>query len=271
MTTAADEFFSGGLPSASFPVLGTVVEGTITRIGEPMPAKKFKSQEIDRWPDGQPKMVLPVDLQTDLRDPSKPGDNGLRTLWIKGYMKDAIQAALTACGYGTKLRVGGRLAVAFVREEENGTPNPTKHYEARYTPPANAAAESFFGAQPAAAAAPAPSAPAPAPAQPAAPIQAPAAFGQIPGQAAWPPAPAVPTAHAPAQPAAAPVQLPAQPAATTGPDLSAWFETAYSHLDETQKAAVRAAGLDPAGAAGLAPAQLAQAFGAPSIPAPAVS
>jgi hypothetical protein len=166
MTNPADSFFGESSPSAKFDAIGTTVGGVITRIGDPMQQTDFSSGKPLTWDDGTPRMQLPVTVQTDLRDPSNPLDDGKRTLYVKGEMKKAIGAALRAAG--TKMALGGTLTVTFSGEEPTAG-YPKKLYTATYAAPAPGGAFFEEPAAPVAAAhvgAP-PAAPAPAPAAPA--------------------------------------------------------------------------------------------------------
>ena len=133
MTNPADSFFGESSPSAKFDAIGTTVGGVITRIGDPMQQTDFSSGKPLTWDDGTPRMQLPVTVQTDLRDPSNPLDDGKRTLYVKGEMKKAIGAALRAAG--AKMAVGGTLTVTFSGEEPTAG-YPKKLYTATYAPPA---------------------------------------------------------------------------------------------------------------------------------------
>lgn len=133
MTNPADSFFGESSPSAKFDAIGTTVGGVITRIGDPMQQTDFSSGKPLTWDDGTPRMQLPVTVQTDLRDPSNPLDDGKRTLYVKGEMKKAIGAALRAAG--AKMAIGGTLTVTFSGEEPTAG-YPKKLYTATYAPPA---------------------------------------------------------------------------------------------------------------------------------------
>ena len=166
MTNPADDFFGDSSKSARFDTIGQTISGTITHIGEQRQQTEFRTDGQPGaplfWPDGSPRLQLPVTIQTDLRDPSDSFDDGKRTLYVKGEMKKAIGAALRTAG--AKMAVGGTLSVTF----SGGEPTkgfPKKLYTATYTPPAPGAG--FFEdkpAQPVAAASvgapPAPAAPA---------------------------------------------------------------------------------------------------------------
>lgn len=145
MSTSADDFFAGGTPSAKFDTPGVTIAGPVTRVGEPMQQKDFKSGAPKFWDDGKPMLQLPVDVKTDARDPEVVNDDGTRTLYIKGNLQKAIRTAVRQAG-ATGLRVGGTLSVTYTGDgqAERGM-NPPKLYSATYTPPAAAGADSFLG------------------------------------------------------------------------------------------------------------------------------
>lgn len=236
----ADDFFASGNPSISFKdTRGVWKGGTITRIGEKQQQKDYKTKLPEFWDDAktQPKWVLPIDVQTDERNPLDPHDDGMRTLWVSGGVQRAIGAALKTTR--AKLRPGGTLHVMWsTGAGEDGDP---KQYEANYTPPVPgaAAADSMF----APAAAPQPPAAAGWPTPTAAPPATPG-WGQPapPAAQTW----VQPQAVAPQQqtppPAAAPPAPPAAPVLAAAPVLDiAAIEAAYSHLEPPQRAAIAAA------------------------------
>jgi hypothetical protein len=94
-------------------------------------------------------MQVLVQIQTTLRDPERPDDDGTRTLYIKGKeLTNAIRAAVRASG-ANGIHTGGVLTVQYVADgpAEVGF-NPPKLYAASYQPPA----VSFTGVTPPAAA-----------------------------------------------------------------------------------------------------------------------
>jgi len=145
--SAGDDFFSGGLPSAKFDVQGKVVGGRIIRVGDPMQQRDMATGTPQFWDveQRQPKMQLPIDIQTDERDPELVGDTGARTLYVKGDLKRAITEALRKAGVQGAPKVGGVLEVAWTGIEPAKTRgfNDKKLYSARYTAPT--AADPFFG------------------------------------------------------------------------------------------------------------------------------
>jgi len=114
---SADDFFNEGAPSAIATIKalgdkpGTTIGGPIVEIGEQVQQKDVKTGAPAVWPDGNPKMMLPVTVATELRDPSISDDDGHRTFWVSGNLKKAIGAALRQAG--AKLAVGGVLQVTF--------------------------------------------------------------------------------------------------------------------------------------------------------------
>lgn len=145
MTTANDFLLAGGTPSARFPTVGTTVTGTVTRVGEPVQQRDFDSGEPKTWDNGDPMMQLPVDVQTDERDPEITDDDGVRTLYVKAALKKAIADAVRKSG-AKGLEVGGTLSVTYSADGEvkKRGMNPPKLYSAVYAPPAGKA-EQFLG------------------------------------------------------------------------------------------------------------------------------
>jgi hypothetical protein len=157
--STADDFFGGGSQSAKFPTIGTTVAGKITRVGEPQQQKDYATGALKTWDDGSPMMQLPVDIATDLREDSD--DDGTRTLYVKGQLRNAIKDAIRKAG-AKSLAVGGTLSVTYARDGEPSKKgfNAPKEYEATYTPPS----EAFLAPEQPAATQAAPAAPAAAPA-----------------------------------------------------------------------------------------------------------
>lgn len=218
---SADDFFNEGAPSAIGTIKaggdrpGTPIGGPIVEIGDPVQQRDVTSGEPAFWPDGNPKMMLPITVQTDLRDPSISDDDGRRTFWVSGNLKKAIGQALRAAN--AKLAVGGVLHVTFTGfgEAKQRGHNAPRQWTATYTPPAPG--QGFFEQPQQAAAAPAPApqqwqqpqaapTPAPAPQQQAAPQMSPEQFAAY---QAWQAQQAAAQAAAPA-PAPAPSATPAQ-------------------------------------------------------------
>lgn len=122
----------GGGKAAAFPEIGTIVRGVILA-ADVRDQTEMGSNEIKRFPDGNPMRQLVITLQTDERDASIEDDDGTRRLYAKGAMIAAIRK-VTPDG----MQIGGKLAVKYTG---NGVAaqkgwNPPKEYRAQYEPPA---------------------------------------------------------------------------------------------------------------------------------------
>jgi hypothetical protein len=133
-TPDASDFFSGGSPSCKFNTIGDMHRGTILSF-EKAQQKDIATGEPKTWPDGNPRMMLVVTLQTTERDPDNDDDDGTRRLYVNqpGGIFSAIKKALGA----NKFLPGGTLAVKYTK---NGKPtragyNAPKEYMAHYVPP----------------------------------------------------------------------------------------------------------------------------------------
>ena len=96
------------------------------------------------WPNGDPKMMSIVTLQTELRE--SPTDDGKRTVPLTGSKKPETQSRMAAVvgavkaatNGSTALQYGGYLGIAFTGEKPPTTRgmSATKLYDAIYRPPA---------------------------------------------------------------------------------------------------------------------------------------
>jgi len=123
---------SGGIPSAAFDEIGDFWEGSIVRL-EKQQGRDFETGEPQTWDDGSPKYIVLIDIQTNVRNPDIPGDDGVRRLFVRGNMLTAVRAAMRKSQ--ARLRTGGHLKVAYIRngDQPKRGMNPPKLYEAEYT------------------------------------------------------------------------------------------------------------------------------------------
>ena len=139
-TTDVNNFLlAGGVPSAKFPTIGTVVKGSIVA-SEVNQQTDFTSNTPKFYDDGKPMMQAVITLQTDERDPDINDDDGLRKLYVRGQMLAAVREAIKAAK--AELEIGGILAVQYASDkasEKRGF-NPAKQYVAQYQPPATGTA-----------------------------------------------------------------------------------------------------------------------------------
>ncbi len=129
---AAGNFLSGGLTAAKWPTVGFVVEGTVTNAAMAQ-QRDFDSNELLVWNDGNPRMQLVVDLQSEatgwtwkgLRNTKTPvpNDDGMRAAYFKGNMQKALTKALRDAG-GAKFEKGGHMRIERIADVPN--PDPKK-------------------------------------------------------------------------------------------------------------------------------------------------
>lgn len=135
MTQDANDFLmGGGVKSAKFEKIGTVVKGTIVTKPELQQQRDPKDGKPQTWDDGKPKQQVKVVLQTEQRDDAE--DDGRRAIYVKANMLKAVQEAVKAAG-AKGLEVGGVLAVKYVKdgEKKNKAFNAPKLYAAKYEAP----------------------------------------------------------------------------------------------------------------------------------------
>ena len=134
-------------PAAKFDRPGDSVTGVLTRPYSLRPATEFGSNKPKVDDRGEPVQMAVIELQTQQRDPSKPGDDGLRVIYAEKFgQRKAIGDAMHAAG-ATDLEVGGTLTVQYVRDDPSDKGNPLKVWSAHYVSP-NGAAKTFPGSNP---------------------------------------------------------------------------------------------------------------------------
>jgi hypothetical protein len=124
-----NDFLAGGLPGAAFDEIGDEWTGTV------ISAERVQQTDYDTgvpvtWDDGQPKMMLHIDIATEVRDEEIVGDDGSRRLYVRGNLLTAVRQAMRAAK--VRLEPGCILTVKYV---DDGTPpkkgmNAPKLYEA---------------------------------------------------------------------------------------------------------------------------------------------
>jgi hypothetical protein len=120
--TANDLLFAGGGAPAlqwahpdtqqDYPV-GTSYEGEVIKTSAVRQRDLQDKSKLAVWPDGSPKYVAIVTLQTSLKDPNVEQDSGLRSLWVSGkYLTNAVKDAVRRTGAG-EIEEGGSLKVTL--------------------------------------------------------------------------------------------------------------------------------------------------------------
>lgn len=146
MTNPLDDFMGGGgAKSFAFTQIGSSVTGLITKLPEKKQQTDLKTGKPRFFQDsGEPMWVYVLEIQTNLRDPMDPQDDGRRSLWLKGGKWDAhrgvgaslraVQEAIRASG--AKLpQLGGELTLFYACDGPGARgEQPPKYYGARYVP-----------------------------------------------------------------------------------------------------------------------------------------
>lgn len=99
------------------------------------------------WDNGDKKMQYRVTLQTELRDPQNPEDDGKRDIYLRGSRKPdedgmsslcaVLEAVKEASGGSTEIKYGADLVLQYSHngKQNNKAFNPPKKYAAWYTAP----------------------------------------------------------------------------------------------------------------------------------------
>lgn len=158
-----DSFFSGSSGrSVSWKdkPLGSKVEGKILAVHPPQQQTDPVDGSLQFYKKGakagQPKMSVRIDLETPFRnwemcappdDDPDATDDGVRGLYVQGWMQGAVGDALRKAGRQGPPEVGGYLTVTLTERQKNDNPalNPINKFEAEYRSPSAAATGDFFG------------------------------------------------------------------------------------------------------------------------------
>jgi hypothetical protein len=142
----------GGGKAASFPRIGTIVAGEVLSEPKTQEVTDMVTKDVKRFKNGDPMMQVLITIQTELRDPDDPEDDGVRTVYAKNKMLKAIGQAMRTAKVKA-IEPGGFLEIGYIGDGPKGDmPIPPKLFEARYTPPAPQASSVFMqaaGAEPA--------------------------------------------------------------------------------------------------------------------------
>lgn len=140
MSTSFD-LGGGGGNSFAFDNIGDTVTGTIVSI-EQVQQTDMQTGQPATWDDGQPKMMIRVELATELR--SDPLDEGKRTVYLKGSRKpesksslSAVIGAVQSATSTNNISAGGTLTLTHsgLGEPPRKGYSAPKQYKATYVAP----------------------------------------------------------------------------------------------------------------------------------------
>jgi hypothetical protein len=142
---ANDFLFGGGAKAFPFENIGDKVAGEIKAMKKQQQTD-MQSGDPVFWNNGDPKMMLRIELQTDLQDTED--DEGMRSVYLRGgnfvavkgtgtssllAVKDAVRRSGSTAG----IEIGGILTVEFtgLGQAANKGFSPPKLYTASYRAP----------------------------------------------------------------------------------------------------------------------------------------
>lgn len=133
-----DFLMGGGYKSATFKGEPPISwEGEVIEEPSLVQKRDYDSGDLLFWPDGNPRMQMVVVVQTDVRDPQIPDDDGIRAHYLDGSKARAVRDAVRAAG-ADRIDVGGRLTLTYTHDGHNAKGpkfNPPKQFSAVWAPP----------------------------------------------------------------------------------------------------------------------------------------
>lgn len=130
---AEDDFMGGGSKTFPFEHPGDTVTGIILDITQRQQTD-MDTGAPSFWPDGKPKMMFTIELQTKIREDAD--DDGVRVINVRWKSLQAVQKAVKAAG-AKKPERGGELSMRFTSEDpvtKRGF-NAPRNWDAHYVPP----------------------------------------------------------------------------------------------------------------------------------------
>lgn len=117
-----DQVMQGGAPGLfdKNDPIGTSHEGEITGI-EAQQQTDFQTGAPLFYPNGNPKPQVVIHLRTNLRNPERSMDDGVRAFYVKGYSIPNLRMASQRAGVGNFPRVGDRIRITFSETKPSQT------------------------------------------------------------------------------------------------------------------------------------------------------
>jgi len=136
MSDGNELLMQGGIPSAKFAIKGAQLRGSVTALPSTRPITVMGTQEVKRFSNGDPMMQVVVQVQTEERDPTIEGDDGVRATYIRYQNIARLREAIRRAG-AKGLEVGGYLTQTYVSDTmpTGGVPYGIKLHDFTYSPP----------------------------------------------------------------------------------------------------------------------------------------
>lgn len=135
---ADDWLMTGGVKSASFDGTPPITwAGEVTEKPSLIQKRDFDTGAPLFWDDQRPKMLMQVNIQTEVRDAGDPHDDGVRALYLEYKKANAVRDALKAAGV-RGIEPGGHLSLTYTHDgpqKPGSRGKPPKEYTATYTVP----------------------------------------------------------------------------------------------------------------------------------------
>lgn len=134
---AMDMLMGGGGASQSWPTIGTECKGRLAGMERRQSSDINGNKEF--WPDGDIKYQIVYTIETGIIDPSIEDDDGVRRVYSKKNIDDAVRDAVRKSGFKGDL-IGGKIGIKYVGDgppKQKGYNGP-KLFAARYEPPTQA-------------------------------------------------------------------------------------------------------------------------------------
>lgn len=124
-------------PAAQWESIGDRVTGVINTAPETRQQHNYETGEPLFWPDGKPRWMVVIILDTDIVSDDIEGDDGRRAVYVRvpSNLRTAIALAMRKAG-AEYLSKGAKLTIDYVGdgEQKNKKLDPPKLYAAVYEP-----------------------------------------------------------------------------------------------------------------------------------------
>lgn len=127
-------FFDQSGKAVKFQTIGDTVTGKVVSFREAQ-VQKYGTNDLDFWPDGQPKMQVIIVLETDEEEDGD--DDGMRSLYIASTRQKRALLNALRLGGSKEPDEGGTLTMTYTGNDpkSKNPANPAKMYSAEWVKP----------------------------------------------------------------------------------------------------------------------------------------
>lgn len=127
-----DDLLSGGGKSFKFNDVGDSVTGVVVAL-DVKQKTEFGTGKALTWDDGRPQEQIVVSVKTDLRDPDDDTDDGVRSVYIKGWGDPLRAFKAAASALGRKPAIGDTFTATYTGNGPANGLTPPKVYAYAFT------------------------------------------------------------------------------------------------------------------------------------------